>query len=66
MRNTVTLTVKMIIEIPISDNLQIEDGTKTEINNQYRNYGLGVIREKLQGLDPTFTRVNLTKGGNND
>lgn len=63
MRKTVKVNLMLSVEIPVVDNLEIQEGTKTEINNQYKNYALDVVREKLQGLDPTFTRVNLVKEG---
>lgn len=66
MRNTVTISVVMTVEVPVENNLAISEGTKTEINNQYRNYALGILRERLTGLDATFKRINLTKGENNN
>lgn len=63
MRKTVKVNLMLSVEIPVVDNLEIQEGTKTEVNNQYKNYALDVVREKLQGLDPTFTRVNLVKEG---
>jgi hypothetical protein len=66
MRKTVKVNVMVALEVPVVDYLEIQDGTKTEINNQYRNYALGVIRSQLSGLDPSFIRFNLAKEGKNE